>query len=344
MNTTRLRLLAVLAVPFTLGLALVADELAFKPAKDSKSQKELRIEAEFRVRDASLSFNGEPVPADVISQVTSQDLLLTIGVEVTETFLSTKDGAPTDLLRSYDALSTRFEVGDEVQEPESGPNLEGKTVRFRWSESDSAFKKTFHESTGDEDLLEALDDDMELRALLPTKKVASGDIWEVKGEKIAALFFPGGLPGGGGGDEGGPDLEAVGRELSEQLERSFRDFKVVCTYKGARDETGTQVGEVGFAYEGKASLDLAPVLQRVIDSLGEQAPDFDLSATASMTLDGEGRMLWDLASGTLHSYEMKADVTFGIAVEVSGEQQGQQIEIALSGTLGGDVTWEMKRK
>lgn len=336
---------AVLAIPLTLGLAAVADDVSFHPAKDAKSQKELRIEGEFRVKDASFTVNGDPVPAEVLDQIKSQELLLSLAVDATETFLSTKDGAPTDLLRSYDKIEAKVEVGDETKSPEKANELEGKVVRFQWDDKGSEFKKSFHESKGDEALLENLIDDMEVRALLPAKKVSEGDSWDVAAEHMLALFFPGGLASGAGDSSGdGPDMDAMGEEMAKQMQEAFQEFKVTCTYKGSHDAAGTKVGEIAFAYDGKASLDLDPILRKVQESIGEGAPEMDFSATASMSLKGEGTLLWDVATGLMHSYEMKSDLGLDVNIQVHGDQDGQQFEVSMSGSLGGDVTWDLARK
>jgi len=337
--------LAILAIPLTLGFAAVADDLSFHPAKDAKSQKELRIEAEFRVQEASLTVNGEPLPGEMLDQIKSQEILISLAIDATETFLATKDGAPTDLLRSYDKLEATLDVGDESQSPDGANELEGKVVRFQWDEKASEFNKTFHESKGDESLLEDLIDDMEVRALLPSKKVAEGDTWDVDADRMIALFFPGGVAAAVGDDAGeGPDMGEMSAELGEQMQEAFQAFKVTCIYKGTRDAGGTRVGEITFAYDGKADLDLDPILEKVQESFGGGAPEMDFEATASMTLKGEGVLLWDVATGVMHSYEMTAKMGLDVNIQVHGEQQGQQFEVSLSGSMGGDVTWELSRQ
>lgn len=344
MKHTNAYFLAVLGIPLTLGLASLADDVSFHPAKDLASQKELRIEAELAVKEASMTFNGEPVPGDSIEQLTAQQLLLNIAIDVTETFRATKDGAPVDLVRSYDKLELKVEIGDEVEEPEGDNDLEGKIVQFLWDAKESEYKKSFHESKGDEALLERLDADMEVRALLPDKKVGEGDTWDVSGDDLAALFFPGGIASGAGDASGeGPDMGAITDELTKQLETAFKEFKVTCTYKGARDAAGTKVGEIAFVYDGKASLDLDQLLQQA-EELNGSGLDMEFSSSASMTLRGEGALLWDLATGVMHTYEMKAELGLDVSIEAHAEQEGRQFDVSMSGTIGGDVTWAMTRK
>ena len=342
MKNTRAYSLALLSIPLVVGFAFVADELAFHPAKDAKTQKELRMEAEFKVEEASFTVNGEPMPGEVLDQVMAQEILLSLAIDATETFVATKDGKPTDLLRSYEKIKTTAEIGDETQESDTPSELEGKTVRFTWNEKTKTFDKTFHESKGDESDLESLIDDMEVRALLPAKKVAKGDTWEVAAKDMLALFFPGGpVTGGVEKPEDGPDLDELGAEFGKQLEESFKEFKVACVYKGARDAGGKNVGEIAFTYEGKASIDLDPLLRKIQESLGEGAPELDVEATATMNLKGEGVLLWDLATGLLHSYEMKADLGLDLEARLHGDEGGQSFEASLSGSIGGDVTWDM---
>jgi hypothetical protein len=118
----------------------------------------------------------------------------------------------------------------------------------------------------------------------------------------------------------------------------------VCTYKGARDADGTQVGEIAFTYDGNASLDLDPILDQARGIFGDEAPEMDFDASATLNLKGEGVVLWNLATGTLHSYEMRCDLGLDVSVQMHMEQQGQQIDFSLAGALGGDITWEMARK
>ncbi len=336
--------LAVLGIPFTLGLAALADDVSFHPAKDFASQKELRIDAELAVKEASISFNGEPVPADSIEQLTAQQLMLSIAIDVTETFRATKDGAPVDLLRGYDKIELKLEIGDEVQEPEGDNDLEGKSVQFLWDAKESEYKKSFHESKGDDALLESLDADMEVRALLPDKKVGEGDTWDVSGDDLAALFFPGGIAAGGGDGSGeGPDVEAITDEFAKQLETAFKEFKVTCTYTGTRDAAGTKVGEITFVYDGKASLDLDPILKQA-EEMGGGGIDMEFSSSASMTLRGEGALLWDLATGVMYTYEMKAELGLDVNIEAHAQQEGMEFDVSMSGSIGGDVTWAMTRK
>ncbi len=344
MKNTRVYALACLTIPLVVGLAAVADELTFHPGKDAKTQKELRMEAEFKVEEASFTVNGEPMPGEVLDQVMAQEILLSLAIDATETFLATKDGKPTDLLRSYEKIKMSAEIGDETQQSDTPSELEGKSVRFTWNEKTKTFDKAFHESKGDEGELESLIDDMEVRALLPDKKVSEGDTWTIDATALESLFFPGGAISGQQDSGEGPDLDEMVESVGQQIQEALKDFRVTCTYKGTRDEGGARVGVIAFVYDGKADIDLVPMLEKLAESVGgEGVPEMDFTASAAMELEGEGLLLWDLAAGVMHSYEMKSKVGFDLNVQVHADQDGQQIEVSLAGSLGGNVTWEMKQ-
>jgi hypothetical protein len=339
-----LRLPTLLAVPFLLALAPSADELSFHPAKDAKSKKTLAIEVELNVKDASFSVNGDPMPAEALDQIKSQALLLDLSVGATETFLASRDGRPVDLVRTYDDLKASVEMGDNQQTLDEVKEFEGKSVRFTWNDKEKAYDKVWHESKGEDAALEDLIDDMEVRALLPDRKVSSGDTWDVPAKDLEPLFLPGGMLSPKGKDDAG-EFDEIAEGVGKQLEDAFKDFKVVCTYKGAREEGGVRVAEVTFRYDGKARVDLAPILQKIQEKEGgEGMPEMHFTANCGLDLKGEGTLLWDLGTGTLHSYTMNADVGLDVSVEMSGEQEGQSIEVSMSGSIGGTVGWTMKRE
>jgi len=339
-------LLACLAAPLALGLTFVAEELAFHPTKDATSRKALTIAGEFRVSGVSFTVNGEPMPGEMLEQITSASILVDLAVDVTEVFRQTRDGRPIELLRTYDDLEASLEFGDESQSLEDAGEIEGKAIRFAWDEEEEAYTKSFHETTGEERILVDLIDDMEVRSLLPGKKVAAGDTWEVPAADLEPLFFPGGFLDLSGADQEGPEFDALAEDFARQLEQALKDFKVLCTYKGVREEGGRRVGEVAFRYDGRCELDLDELMAKVQESVGDQEgmPEMDISAGAGLTLTGEGALLWDLEAGMLHAYTMQADVELDVRVDVRGEAEGETFEVALSGELAGELSWEMTRQ
>src|SRR5690606_34558557 len=120
-------------------------------------------------------------------------------------------------------------------------------------------------AAGKPELLDGLAPDMDFTMLLPEGEVAKDAKWSVRGEELALLFLPGGVPGSMPDDPSGVG-KMVEEAIEAQLAEAFRDFEVACTYQGARDEGGTRVGEIAFSYQGKARIDLTDILRSVIEA------------------------------------------------------------------------------
>jgi hypothetical protein len=59
------------------------------------------------------------------------------------------------------------------------------------------------------------------------------------------------------------------------------------------------------------------------------------SARLNLTFDGKGELLWNLAGGVLHAFDMGADVELvadiDVAVDAGGESHEMQAEVELIG-------------
>src|SRR5262249_29772967 len=125
-------------------------------------------------------------------------------VVVTDHYVSLSGGRPTKLERSFDELSgksrSKFEfegMGGEEGGPEEDANdesssLQGKSVTFAWDKDAEKYDLAFAEGKGDEDLLKDLEEDMDLRGILPTKSVSQGDSWDLDAKLFQHVLSPGG--------------------------------------------------------------------------------------------------------------------------------------------------------
>lgn len=329
-----------LALPLTLIVAFLADEVAFHPAAGSSVAKELSIDVELGLDDVSVSVNGDELPPEMLGQLGDEKLIVSILMGVTEKFVATKDGRPTDLLRTFDELSIKAQFGEDSKETDGGENLQGKTVRFHWNEDEQRYDKSWHESTGDAEKLDALTEDMDLRLLLPTKKVSEGDTWEVAGDRLAPLFLPGGIAGG---DDDSEETAAAEDEIRAQLATFLKDFKVVCKYAGQRDDGDVRVAEITFTFEGTPKIDMGPVIERVAQAQGE-VPDADVTATLSAKLKGEGKLDWNQAAGHMHAFEMQSELELELDLSADANEEGQSFQLEIGAKASGQVTWKMSAK
>ena len=281
-------------------------------------------------------------------------------IEVTDTYKASAGGRPTELLRTFDALSgdTRMEFspnpGVEMPEVTSSSELEGKTVRFTWNEEEEAYDIAYSEGEGDEALLEDLEEDMDLRVFLPSSEVAEDATWEVELVRLETVMAPGGnlsmLP---------EDME-MDQEAMDKFSEMFKGFaekyadqlegKCVCTYKGMREEGDVRVAEIVIELEVAATLDLTEMLSQAIQAAieqNEQGMDvkfsFD-SADLNVDFEGAGTLLWNPSAGVVHSFQVGGDVTFGVDVAFSVDAMGESQDVDASLEMSGSMDYALATK
>ena len=255
--------------------------------------------------------------------------------------MKTKEGRATELLRTFDDLSLRSELGDESNDSSAIDAFEGHTVRFVWDAEKSAYEKSFVGKGGDIDALLGLAADMDVTCLLPGKKTGEGDTWDVRGAALGALFFPGGRLPMTDEDKGSVGDRAL-RALIVEIEKELESFKVTCTNKGAHEVGKARVGEIAFTFEGKLEPALAEIIASGIQLNEGETPEMDIQTV--LTLTGEGRLEWDLERGQLHALEMHADLGLVADIAAQFEEQGQSLEVKAHVTASGKATWELALK
>jgi hypothetical protein len=348
------RFLPLLTLPCLLAFSSLPDEPAFSPDADSELSKTFVSKYEFVLDDFSAIVDGQDVGGMLGSlQFTGSGEQ---SVRVLDRYGASEDGKPLDLKRTFEALAASFHFdishpgGSQSDDVSSSSELEGQTVHFRWNEEQGDYDAEFEGGRADEDeLLEGLQEDMDLRFLLPQGPVSPGATWEVDLRKLMHMATPGGdlsfEPQDADMPEDAPQLdqleELVTERLGSQLDELL-DGKCECVYVGAQDVDGRQIGEIGVKIEVGVSADLAELLVEVIASLasefGEEAPPIDFQA-AELTIDyeGEGTLSWDLAAGRLHAFQVAGDMNVAFDVSVSAEAEGESHSAEVSVEASGNV-------
>jgi hypothetical protein len=347
-------LLPALGASFAFTLAGGGDKLAFQPAAGSTLTKSYTIGGEFTLDDISLIVDGQDL-GGMLEQF-EVSVKTDSRIEIKDAYRAVAGGRPTDLLRTFDALTSTVHVDMTPAQPEmpeftSSSSLEGKTVAFRWNEDEHEYERSFHEHTGDEELLEGLEEDMDLRAFLPPGEVSDGDTWTVELSKLESLVAPGGnlrmIP-----EKGDMDDEAM-----EKFEEMFKDFDFgdmlegdcTCTFKGAHEEGGVRVAEIAIEIEVSATMDLSELLEKAIRAAieeggAEEKVDVSLD-TADFNLDfqGKGTLLWSLGAGRVHSFQISGestidiDLSVGVEDKAGGESHDLDASLELTGSMHEEV-------
>jgi hypothetical protein len=344
MNSYRALLLSTSMVPVLAAATAPADTLAFRPEPGSRVTRTWTVKQELTLDDMQMMLGGQPMSLEMDMSSSMENK-----IGVTDVFVSLRDGAPKVLQRTFDELATTGEMemdapmlGGPKQQAVTGTSeLEGKTVRFEWNEEEGAYKKTFHESEGEAEMLEGLEEDMDARALLPGKEVAVGDTWDIDVKKLRPLLAPGGdvriRPQMEGGEEaqmptGMDNMGDLNKMLGEMLEG-----KATAEYKGIEEKDGAKYGVIQLSIEIQSSNDMAEMISESMKEMPD-GTSFEVDhVDVDFKMEATGRVLWDMASrhlgGVDLSGEVGMDMDMGMKVNVQGRSQSVDQTMSMSGTI-----------
>ncbi len=164
-----------------LALSPPAPEIAFHPEEGRSLTKTFGSQMSLDLDELSLIVDGQDMGAMMGD--------MTFGLEtdstyvVTDEYASMGDGRPQKLHRTFDELSQQSEVNIEIaaagmaetQGSASASELEGLSVVFTWNADDFEYDVAFADGDGDQALLEGLEEDMDMRGILPDGPVSEGD-------------------------------------------------------------------------------------------------------------------------------------------------------------------------
>jgi len=347
---SRRHALLLLAPPALLAVSAPAEAPRFAPKEGSEVRKTFESATDFLLEDFSAVVDGQDIGAMLGAFEFEGSGTQTVVVE--DVYEKLGEGRPERLRRTFDEIGGSFEFhvsmgaesdGDEVT---SSSDLEGQTVVFAWDPDEEDFLVEF-DGAGDEDLLEDLEEDMDLRVLLPKGEVSEGDTWEVPIADLGSIGWPGGdlslVP-----DEADPSMdEEQMEELAEMFKDRFSDLDdlfdgtCTCVLVGTRELDGLSLAEIGVSMEVGASADLSEMIRDLIDELsdqfGEDVPPLSIDAAEiTVDFDGEGTLLWDLSASRLHSFRIDGDLDlafdFSMEMTVEGESHAAEISAEASGT------------
>jgi len=332
------------------------DQVAFGPEEGTSLTKTFQSEGIFELDDFSAILDGQDMSAMLGSFEVSFDTSST--VSVTDTYGPSEEGRPLRLERSFETLegeassSMDSDMGSETDSMPLSSDLEGTTVVFAWDEEEEDYSVSFDGDGGDEELLEGLEEEMDLRFLLPEDSVSEDDTWEVPLTAFAALITPGGNLNMSSGDADGlGDFEDVLDELQSELTGDQADMlagTAQCTYTGVREEDGAELAEIAIEIEISTSTDILDLVLGIAESVaedsGEEMPlEFEI-ADLEVEIEAEGVLLWNTEAGHFHSLELSSDGYIAIDVafgaDMGGESHSAEISVEMSASMKNSVTAE----
>jgi hypothetical protein len=178
------------------------EDLDFAPLPGTRVVKTFETTSRVVLDGASLVMDGEHTDVALELESTATTKLV-----VRDEYAEVASGRPTRLERAYDTVeanavtTSRTEMtGGGTVEVASVSPLAGRAVRFEWDGAAGRHTRRFsdEESAPDEAeaaLLAGLEEDLDLRAFLPSQPRSVGDRWLVEPGAIAAFLAPGGALG-----------------------------------------------------------------------------------------------------------------------------------------------------
>lgn len=345
MNKTISAVLTAAAVPALLALTSVADTVAFQPKEGATLTRTLTSRSQMTMDDMSMTMNGSPMP---MPMEIDMEMQMEQTVRVADRYVEVAGGRPRVLRRTYESLEqqSRFTMGgmpdgsSQDHEVRGESDLEGKTVIFRWDEDEGAFRPRFPDDQGDAALLEGLEEDMDLRALLPEGPVSAGDTWQVEVRDLKALLMPGGNLKIEPTEkiEGAP---GVGGDMGEML-GDMLEGEALAEYRGTREIDGVRVGVIHLTLKISSSNDMT---DKIAEQMGEGPEGAEMEidhVDVDLRMEGEGNLYWDLAAGLPHSYEMSGTVKMQMDMAMKMSMGGNAMNLGqlmqMSGTFNNGMT------
>lgn len=360
MNRSTALLLSACALPVALAFTAPKTTLSFAPSEGTSLKKTFTSEVDLALDDMSVSMNGEEMPFEMEMDMNVTSVTTYV---VGDEYVAMGDGAPRKLKRTFDELSSTTSMSMELsvmgqnqsqdEDLDSASELEGETVVFEWSDEAGEFKVAFPEdSEGDEELLEDLEENMDLRALLPSGDVSEGDEWEIDVSTLGAVLAPGGdlklvpedmtpemqqMMGGMGGD----GMGSMSDWLQDEIEGTASG-----KFAGMREVDGQEVALIEIAININTAVDMT---DKVMESMDEmpmpQGAEMEIDhLDLEFEMEAKGQLFWNVKAGHFHSFEISGStgllVDSGMAMNMGGEEMTIENTVEMSGTISGSAKAE----
>jgi len=326
-----------------LGFALLAlgarggrEELVFAVPAATTLERALESAFTLDLAEMSLAMDGEEIPPELLGE-------FDVHIEHAERYAITDlfeavDGArPTRLRRTFDELSgeerarTTTEQGEQSDDSDYESALEGQSVVFTWNAENGAYEAAWASgSEGEAELLEALQEDLDLRRFLPAEAVAEGESWDVDVAAFHAVLEP-------GGDLAllDPEAEEEPDSTEDQALRENLTGSVRATFAGVSEEDGRRLARIALVVEAR-TFAAAPLGPEDLPEGGEG------TSRSDVVFRLEGELAWDLAGGHAQALELGGQYEVQSVFELRGEYEGESFEQRQAMEFGGEIRFGLR--
>ncbi|MCP3917572.1 MAG: hypothetical protein GY711_18665 [bacterium] len=348
MKHSKTLLAIALGAPALFAFTPKAASVKFSPADGSTLTKTFTNTVKFGLDDMSMLMNGEENP--MMPQM-EMDMTMTHIVTVSDEYVSVKDGRPAKLKRSYDTISQDMEVdmtveamgqtNDETATGSGSSELEGKTITFAWDGDADEYKLSFGDDEGDDELLENLIEDMDLRGLLPEDEVSEGDSWDIELSGLVDILAPGGdlkidIEMDGQEMGGGPDPTMMA-DMREML-ADMLEGEATAKFAETREVDGAEVAVIELSIEIDTARDMSDLIEEMIAEEAPEGVDMNIDRVdVEFALETKGQMLWNIKAGVIHSLELEGEAAVAMDMEMGMDMGGQEMSFEMSMDMSGTM-------
>ncbi|MFT4539300.1 MAG: hypothetical protein ACI841_001161 [Planctomycetota bacterium] len=338
---------ASLLIPTLLAFNAPVGRLAFFPSKGDTVTKTFTQDWEMTMDEMGFLMNGQDPGMTPEIEMT---MIIKQVVAIADTYGDVVDGRPMSLSRSFKEIDQDMDMEmsmdmmGEVQDQDSTikgtSELTGTTVVFEWDEDEEEYIKKFanEETDVDEDKLEGLAEDMDLRFLLPDEAVSEGDSWSLDLASLPDLIAPGGdlawdieIDGADAAMMGaGPDPAMMGN--MRELMGDMLEGEATATFAGVEDGKGI----IELKIEIDTARDMTDMVAEMMAEAPEgMAPEID-RMDVEFTIEASGKAFWDMDGGHIAGLELEGDIEITLDMEMSidmGQAMTIEVSMAMSGSL-----------
>ncbi|MEO1698238.1 MAG: hypothetical protein AAFU73_13145 [Planctomycetota bacterium] len=339
MKTSHL-LLPALLVPAALatlpqGTQTADGLLRFAPKPGTTITKTFVTTSTLELDSMEMSVGGNQMPMSPEMTVTSKQSLT-----VTDEYGALQGDTLKKLTRTFDSISADSDTEmtmmgqNQATTTDGSSDLEGRSVTFDWNADTEEHDVSFAEGEdGDDELLDGLVLDLDLRGLLPTEELGIGDVYDIDPRALADVLAPGGdlhmdieSEGQAGGMPGGSDgLGDLRSFFKDSVEGDFTG-----KLKEVREADGARIAVVELKIDVVTNADLTELMQD-LGNQGDLPPGVELEVKKQVidfAYEGGGTLLWNVDAGHLVGLEIEA--TNSIDMDNSMAVQGQTMDMTMS--------------
>ena len=296
------------------------EEIDFAPALESSLSKRFSTEGEVALDDLQILMNGQEM--DPAMMGLDSDLGMSFGYVVAcrDEYRAVADGRPTKLLRTYEEFAGWYVDPEGEEQRESNDEVLDAAILFAWDAEEESYALSFEEGDLDDEDLEGLAEDLDLRALLPDGPVEEGASWDVAGPDLLGVLLA-------GVDVPGVLAEAEADDEVPEVVHAFLDDLVEdaggrCSFAGHEEVDGRTLAVLRLESTIDSSIDIDPSLLGDSEGMGLADARFEVS----VELDIEGTCLWDVAGGHFVRFDLEAFGSVALDAAATAPDAGLDFE------------------